>query len=130
MMRKARTHLFQNACTLTLSLAIATLLVACGGGDKPTPSATTLLRLNEQDVSAENYRAFLRATRSTDTASFRASCGQIKDLSPDAIVSMIDGMGGSRMKPVPGSTPKPGQKENRDDAVKAAAVFKEECSRT
>lgn len=59
----------------------------------------------------------------------RASCRQIENLTPAGIVSMIDGLGGSTMKPVPGSTPKPGQKENRGDAEKAAAIFKEECAR-
>lgn len=58
-----------------------------------------------------------------------ASCRQIEILSPAGVLSLIDGLDRSKMEPVPGSTPKPGQKENRADAEKAAAIFLEECKR-
>lgn len=106
---------------------VAMLLVACGGSS--SDKAPQLLRLNEQEVSADNYRAFLRSSFTKDPGSARASCKQVENLTPEGIVSMIDGLGGSKMQPVPGSTPKPGQKENRADAEKAAAIFKEECAR-
>lgn len=125
MMRTIRALLFQNARTIPLLAMIATLAMACGGGDSEKP----LLRLNEQEVSADNYRAFLRASFQKDPSTAQASCRQIESLTPAGIVSMIDGLGGSKMQPVAGSTPKPGQKEDRADAEKAAAIFKEECAR-
>jgi hypothetical protein len=112
-------------CVLVLGLALG-LTVACGGGN------TDVLHLKEQDASPEIARATFRAEFTKNRLGYAIVCGQVRDLSPDGILSFMETFNDptAEITIMPGATAKPGQEGQLESRRRLAVIFQQECLRT
>ena len=111
-------------------VALATLvLVACGSDDEGGDEEGRILHFPEQDVSVEDYRAYLRSGIATNAIGWQILCANLHGLSDDAALNFFRNSPNDDIPPLAGATPKPGQESDDESMVRAVQVVKSECAR-
>lgn len=115
---------------LLLCVAVTISVVTFTGCGGDTARDATILHFNDQDVSEESYRAFLRSAKTGNLIAWQIVCKDLDGLSNQAALSYFrNDNPKDDISPVAGATPKPGQKRDERSVLRAAAIFQEECKR-
>lgn len=104
-------------------IAAVVLVVACGGGGKDN-----VLHLRGQDVTEENYRAYVRSVKLGNLVAWGIVCNQIKDLSVEAATNFfLNSAGPTEPLNIAGAVAKPGQQPDPVAQRRATEIVKSEC---
>lgn len=118
----------RTAVLYTFSVGLLLLLMTACGGDDDSPVA--ILSFPDQDVSEQNYRAYLRAAKAQDGAAWSPMCSSLNGLSGEAALNYFRNLNPTDdIPPVAGATPRPGQRSNSTDMLRAASIVQDECRR-
>lgn len=109
-----------------LPILLVVLLVACSGdkGDR-------VLHYDDMDISEKNVALYMRSLQSQSPAGFVILCRQVKDLNPDEAAQVASmNTNWAETPNIPGATPVPGQKADKNSIRRAMQLLQAECKRT
>lgn len=108
-------------------LLVALVFIACGSDAQ---SEAPVLHLRGFDISEENYRAGLKATKAQNPVGFAALCEGVTGLSDEGAISFIRNVqdDSEDREPWAGETPVSGQEPEQDSMIRVIQMIREECA--
>lgn len=94
--------------------------ISCGGSD-------SVLHFSGRDETEANFRSRIRDLQADNAAAWVKTCAALNGKTPQEAAALL--ISDAPIVAVSGATPKPGQKADAADLVRAGEIVLEECKR-